>query len=183
MFERNKVVDIIVRILNRIRLKANVYSRNIKEVDYKGKTSFSFMTVEDIIDLRNSFPDELSEKKAGILKNRLNEIDKKVFKALRNGKMVGYFCISLEDTFENGVKQFIKVDDEIVYLFDDYVFLKYRGSGIHKDSIAYRNYYCGSIGKKKSCVCIYSTNKKSINNYQKLGYEYKYSLKKWFPVW
>lgn len=183
MFERNTAVDIIARILNRIHLRADVYTKKIDEIDFKGNTSFALMTAKDISNLRNSFPDEISEAKARILKKRLEDINKKVFKAFKEGEIAGYFCISTEDTFEKGVKQFITVDAESAYLFDDYVFLKYRGTGIHKDSIAFRNYYSGCMGKKNSCVCIYSTNIKSINNYKKTGYKFEYSMTKWFPVW
>lgn len=176
--------NLIVRIINRIRIKANIYCKDLTDERIDPKIFFSNITEDEIEVLRNRYPSELSQKKVDILISRLkSDNNKKVFKAVLDSEIVGYCCLSFEDTIDNGVQQYVKVSRDEAYLFDDYVFIKFRGNGIHKASILFRNNYAREKCKVRSYVCIYSTNKQSIRNYSNIGFAYKYSLVRWFPVW
>ena len=147
------------------------------EIEEKPDVHFRPMRLDDLDRLYREFPEELSERKYHILKNRLSEAGKEVFVAETSADEppAGYFCTSFTDTFVGETKKTLSVPTGTVYLFDDYVFEQYRGKRIHGRSIHFRTERYRQLGYTKALVCICTANNTSFKSYHKNGFQYVHS--------
>ena len=169
------------RIRDKIWLRINWYFCDLthwtETVGEEKDVRFRQMRQDDLDKLFQKFPNELSERKYNILKDRLNDEGKKVFVAetQNDDTPAGYFCTSVTDTYVGEIKKTLTVPVETVYLFDDYVFVQYRGQRIHGKSVCYRIQQYRDLGYKRALVCIDHTNNASFHSYQRCGFKYDHS--------
>ena len=166
------------KVKDKFWLKVNWYSCGLagrpeiarEETD----VHFRKMRQEDLEELLRMFPKEISERKYNILKDRLSEDGREAFVAVtsQGDTPAGYFCTAVADTYVGGVKEILSVPAGTVYLFDDYVFERYRGRRLHGLSIRFRMERYQQRGCTRALVCIYATNDTSINSYQQSGFQY-----------
>ena len=142
------------------------------------------MECADLDELRANFPDELSERKYNILKDRLSEDGKEVFVAVQksDNAVAGYASASTVDTFVGGIKETLIIPSETAYLFDAYVYNMYRGRKIQGKLLRYRQELYKERGYKKALTCVYDTNDISMKNVLNAGFEYKNSTTRIVPL-
>lgn len=148
------------------------------------------MTLGDLNEISNEHIDEIDMTKYDILKNRLenNEYEKAFIVVNAKEETCGYFHIAYKNTRCGVINYNIKVSSDIVYLFDDYTFEKYRGIGVHKFSIEARIKIAKRQGYKKAIVNIVSNNifsekaytHSGFNKYKKYVYIHIFNLEKTF---
>lgn len=177
------------KVRDRLWLTVNWYSldltaRSQTEPAEKTDVYFRPMRQDDLDRLFRKFPEELTERKYRILKNRLSEAGKEVFVAetSTDETPAGYFCTSVTDTFVGETKKTLSVPAGTVYLFDDYVFEQYRGKRIHEQSIRFRTDRYKLLSCTKAFVGIVAANKTSFNSYNKSGFRYVRSETRIGPV-
>lgn len=137
---------------------------------------FRLMNLEDLETLLRRFPEELSDRKYNILKNRLAEENMEVFTLISNDGMPScYFCTSVKDTYESGAMVTVHMSANDVYLFDFYVFTPYRGQKIHKIAIWYCLQRYKEKGYVKAIANAYQSNQTAIRNIKENGFHYECS--------
>lgn len=171
----NHLNEIISRLINKILLIVDSYKLEVDKFtmppNSRSEFALSLMNAEDLNHLRCNRSSEFSEYKYKVLKNRIKDRQKKVYVVKYKGDISGYFCVAFEDTYESGIKGYITVDNKAYYLFDDYVFMQYRGKRIHEFSVLERIKESNNDEKKYALVVIYRNNKKSRYTYERLGFK------------
>ncbi|WP_338597531.1 hypothetical protein [Clostridium baratii] len=165
--------NIINRLINKFVIKEYLYKAELKEkiiLDNKS-ISLNTTTYKDIDYIKEYYSNEISDDKLKILKKRIDEEKVDLFSIKLNDVIVGYCSLSYKKMKENSIKNDILVNENQVYLFDDYIFKKYRGNRLHFYSIVIRLNYAIKNRKKEALVCVYSWNKSSYYNYEKIGFK------------
>lgn len=176
------------RLRDKIWLRVDWYSceltQHAKTYVEDMDVHFRRMRSNDLEKMLRNFPKELSERKYNILKDRLTEEGKAVFVAetQEDDSPAGFFCASVIATYVGGIKETLHVPAGTVYLFDDYVFEKYRGKHIHRKSVCYRLHEYCNLGFTRALVCIYHTNYTSAQSYRNNGFQYDHSDVRIIPL-
>ncbi|WLF68993.1 GNAT family N-acetyltransferase [Clostridium septicum] len=165
---KNRIINKFIIIENKYKLVLNEYTNK----KYRDDLLFDYLTLDDLKQIKEIHNNEINDIKYEILKDRINDDKVKLFKITdKNNIILGYCSLSYRDIKENTINYCISMEDEGAYLFDDYVFNRYRGKGIHGFSIYKRVEYAIKDKKKYAVALVYSWNKNSSNNFKKIGFK------------
>lgn len=134
--------------------------------------SYKFMEINQDILKKIRENKEISKQKFEILKDRIINFKETMNYVVLdiNDNIVGYFSISLKNTQNNPyIPRNLTILEESSYFFDDYTFEKYRRMGVHSYSLLKRMEISKKLGKKKSIILTYLSNKNAQNTIEKVG--------------
>ncbi|QHI71292.1 GNAT family N-acetyltransferase [Aminipila terrae] len=146
------------------------YINSINRAMINGNFQFAKADIHDVELIRDLYYTEFSHNKYNIYIKRLEDPNNIIIVCKYKGEICGYFNMSFKNTLESGINEYIKVSDKETYFYDDYVFEKFRGNGIHMQSILYRIEIAKEKGRNKILVNIYSNNRVSLKEYQSVGF-------------
>lgn len=125
----------------------------------------------------SEYRDEISDEKYKILKDRVRLVstDRCYGVIDDEGKIYGYYSISLGDNYEPTMGIIISANSEELYFFDDYTFINKRGKKAHFYSILKRQQIGYEMGYRFATSIIQKGNIPSQKSYCSAGF---YRIKK-----
>lgn len=176
------------RMRNRVARLRQRFARLKKQVRPETLYSYSFPTSSDdpvlarsdctlieadedkLAELKATYPRELSQRKYQILLERLNVPSEKCWLISDgHGNLCGYCHLAFKSTLNARINHLVEVGRAQAYFFDDYVFKKHRGKGLHAASIAQRMEIAAGMGITEGLTTISKANYPSITSYGKFG--------------
>lgn len=127
-------------------------------------------TAEVLRDLRQRYPEELTDRKYGILVDRLGHpVDRSLVIVDEHGEPCGYCHITAQDTVNERIRYAVRVAPHQAYLWDDHVFGAHRRRGLHAYSIARRLELLAQEGRSEALTIISRRNTASRTSYAAFG--------------
>jgi hypothetical protein len=121
-------------------------------------------------ELKATYPKELSDRKLGILRARIGSQDERCWLITdADGTLCGYCHLTLASTLNARINHFVEVGASQAYFFDDFVFKRHRGRGLHGFSIARRLEILQGLGRTEVLITIRKDNKASLASFWKFG--------------
>jgi len=176
------------RMRNRVARLRQRFARLKKQVRPETLYSYSFPTSsrdpvptrsdctlvhageDNLTELKAAYPRELSQRKFQILLERLKVPSEKCWLISdAQGNLCGYCHLAFESTLNARINHLVHVGREQAYFFDDYVFKKHRGKGLHAASVAMRMEIAAGMGITEGLTTISKANYPSIASYGKFG--------------
>lgn len=125
---------------------------------------------EQLQALGRQYRRELSRHKQGLLVQRLREPGQHCWVILADdGTPAGYCHLATQSTLNARINHMVRVAPHQAYFYDDYVFKKHRGKGLHTFATARRSEIAAAKGITEGLTTITSSNAPSIASYAKFG--------------
>lgn len=167
--------EILILLQEKIVSKVYGYYIDTKALCINKRYNYKLvpMTLEILENIKNDYKCEINEIKYKILKNRIKYIKKEIGFVVQdeNENFCGYFHLATQDTWDSCSNSIVRIDSDMVYLFDDYTFEQFRGKGVHSFSIIERLFFADKQGYTKAVVNIVLGNFVSEKAYQKIGFK------------
>lgn len=108
---------------------------------------------------------ELNARKKAILASRIDHPTQTCWVILADGEAAGYCHVSWESTVNERIHHPVRLRSDEVYLYDSYVFRKFRRRGLHHFSILRRLELAAERGKQRAVTIISRTNTPSRRSF------------------
>jgi GNAT superfamily N-acetyltransferase len=113
------------------------------------------------VDSNEPYTSDKVQKSSKYMKDYLKKVDNKYFLAYHNSVPIGYLHVTFDD----------KKNKTSSYLSELYVLELYRSQGVGKKLVLYQQKYLRKIGINENTLTTAKyKNRRTINFYQKLGY-------------
>lgn len=165
--------------INNKLILGNIYNCKIEKQSIGPQYKLEFANIDKLYELQKEFNNELDFDKLKILAKRIEDDKDNLFFVKEDEVICGYCSIGYKKVWVSGMKKYIYMNENEAYLYDDYIFKKYRGRGIQLESIKLRINYLYKNNYKKVLVVIRNSTKNSIYNYKKIGF---YQIKKFVTL-
>lgn len=139
------------------------------------------MSERDLVQL-NLVEKELSIRKTELLIQRIKSSVAQVYMVIEKNDIVGWVCLSTYPEYESGIRKNVHLGQKEIYFFDDYIFERFRGKGIHKMTIQSRIGLAVEKGFHIGKVIIYANHYASEKNYLVNGFKKKADLYSFRPL-
>jgi GNAT superfamily N-acetyltransferase len=124
----------------------------------------------NLAELKATYPNEFTQRKYDILSARLQSPHEVCWLIkTAKGRWAGYCHAAFDDTINARINHLVRVGPEQVYFFDDYVFKRRRGRGLHAFSIGARINLLREQGITEVLITISKNNHPSIASFRKFG--------------
>ena len=151
-----------------------VYRSDLNPQGVKYET-FHFVLMDEMLlqEMYIEFKGEMADEKYRTLMERIRpESTDRCYAVLDDeSRIYGHYCISLGDNYEPVIDMVISANEEELYLFDDYTFIKRRGRKAQHYSILKRQEIAMELGYKTAKSIILSGNTPSEKAYTSAGFQ------------
>ena len=166
------------KITEKFHQRYYVYRSDLKPHEIKYE-AFHFVPMDEMLlqEIFVEFKDEIPDEKYRILKARIRPESTDLCYAVLDdeSRIYGHYCISTGDNYEPVMDLIISANDEELYFFDDYTFIKRRGRKAQHYSILKRQEIAREMGYKAAKSIILRGNTASERAYNSAGF---YRIKK-----
>ena len=136
------------------------------------------MNKQDLNILKKNYESEIDESKYWDILSNLNNPKVDGFIVKKNNDICGYFFLAFGKSESEVEKKYLNVEKN-GYIFNDYVFERFRGQKIHQYSIFKRLMILKEKKYKTATSIIEHNNIASIKSYEKFGFQ-RYLFKCFF---
>lgn len=176
--KKSGVKGIKEKIKRKFHQRYYVYRSELKPHEIKYE-AFHFVPMDEMLlqEIYMEFKDEIPDEKYRILKDRIRPESTDLCYAVLDdeSRIYGHYCISRGDNYEPVIDLVISANEEELYLFDDYTFIKRRGRKAQYYSILKRQEIAREMGYKAAQSIILRGNTASERAYISAGF---YRIKK-----
>ncbi len=124
-------------------------------------------TPELLDTFRSTYPRQLSDRKYGILANRIGSATETCwFIVSPSGRLCGYCHVSAGDTVNTRINHRVRIAKHQAYFFDEYVCRQHRRNGYHRFSIGERLRLLRPSGVLEGVTTISNRNTASLGSYR-----------------
>ncbi len=177
--------NILKRFINRLQDQfiaiGYIYKTDIGEIrEFQGETAYEFIKINesDLDIMKKNYAKEFDEKKRLDLLSKIKTQNTDGFIVKKDGNICGYFFLSYGRSNSDVEKKYIDMNKN-GYIFNDYVFEKYRGNKIQQYSIYKRLGILKEKQFKTATSAIEYDNLPSIKSYEKYDFK-RYLVKLYF---
>jgi hypothetical protein len=126
---------------------------------------------DNLARLKETYPRELSDRKYGILRHRVQDAAEDVWLIVDDdGDLCGFACLAWQDHEIRLMRHWVRVRPHQALFMDDYVFRKHRKRGAHTASVAQRIVLAAERGRTEGLVLVDVRNIGSTTSYRTLGF-------------
>jgi ribosomal protein S18 acetylase RimI-like enzyme len=179
-YKKHGFKGILKTIKNRFITEAYAYEYRtdcLQNLKFPG-FSFEPLTIELLGRMCKEYPAEISSKKYGVLKGRLNKDSAKGYIMLDKGEIAG-FCHIEYGEYVGLTNYVMKKEKGAAYLFDAHVFKKHRKKGVHTFDIYSRLKEVKANNCRVARVVVIKGNIGAERAFQKFGFKRYLQLKRY----
>lgn len=152
-----------------------VYARHLvataPPVATKGEFTLVPADEDNLARLKETYPKELSDRKHGILRHRVQDPAEDVWLIVdEDGELCGFACLAWQDHEIKLMRHWVRVRPHQALFMDDYVFRKHRQRGAHTSSVAQRIALAAEHDRTEGLVLVDVKNVGSTTSYRTLGF-------------
>ena len=177
----NKKIMTFKNVLYKIksRFYKKIYMCELSLDDLKEFEPSSFillaMTPKLLTEMMLTAPEEISQRKKDIIQSRMDELSKEKSFIVKNkqNQIMGFCHMAVGDSWNQSIRDSVRVPKGHVYLLDDYTFQGSRRQGVQKFSVGKRLELAKDKGFIKALVQINANNYPSQKAYEAFGFNKK----------